>query len=97
MRLTDFIKTAFGVVFGYDLDAAGEPLQTLLPPPSLSLDASQVTAFDEKRRRSGSPWTDDASVDDIECFDYPQPYFSLSGQVPSRMLAAWSARRSEVI
>ena len=91
------MKTAFGVVFGYDLNAAGEPLQTLLPPPSLSLDASQVTAFDKERRRSRSFSMDHASLGDVECFGYPQPYFSLSGQVPSRMLVAWSARRSGVV
>ncbi|PIL33458.1 hypothetical protein GSI_04081 [Ganoderma sinense ZZ0214-1] len=79
MTLADFMKAAFGVVFGYDLDAI-------------------VAVFDEEHRRSGSLSTGDrASLEDMDCFGYPQPYFSLSGQVPSRPFVAWSSRRSGAV
>ncbi|KAI1783035.1 hypothetical protein LXA43DRAFT_373286 [Ganoderma leucocontextum] len=104
MSLTDFMKAAFGIVFGYDLDAAGEPLRAPRAFPSLSLRFREVAACDEERKRpsgharSTSPSMDYASrLDDMDCFGYPQPYFSVSGQVPSRTLVAWRARRSGVV
>ena len=94
MTLATFMKAAFGVVFGYDLDAVGK----LLPHTSIFAFAEsggfEVAVFDEEHRRSGSLSTDHASLEDMDCFGYPQPYFSLTGQVPSRPLVAWSSRRS---
>ncbi len=95
--LTDLMKAAFGVVFGYDLDTAGEPAHAPPLPPSLNV--REVAVFDEERKRHGSPSMDYTSLDDMECHFgyYPRAYFSLSGQVPLRTLVAWRSGRPGVV
>ncbi|TBU31145.1 hypothetical protein BD311DRAFT_753345 [Dichomitus squalens] len=95
MAFADFLKAAFGFVFGYDLDAARKSYDEVLSPPFLTIN---IVFFLEEERKRPQSLLDYVPCDDsLDCFAFPPPHLPLSGPSPSHTFAGWQHRRFGVV
>ncbi|RPD57748.1 hypothetical protein L226DRAFT_573548 [Lentinus tigrinus ALCF2SS1-7] len=80
MSLTSFIKAAFAIIYGYDIDTV-----TAAQPARESWQQRELVPYAGDYAPAPFP-----SEEDLNGF---QPYFSLSGHMPSRAMSIWRNRR----
>ncbi|TBU39044.1 hypothetical protein BD309DRAFT_970548 [Dichomitus squalens] len=90
MAFADFFKAAFGIIFGYDLDAARKSYDKVLTP---FLTTNIVFYLQEERKRPESVLDYVPCDDSLDCFACPPPHLSLSRPSPSHTFAGWKYRR----